>query len=69
MGGVREGGQADIGNFAYGGNVCMISILGDIAIRHKGKSLRYDAKAGKFRTALRPIVFQRPYRKGWELPT
>jgi predicted dehydrogenase len=55
-------------NFEYGGNVSLISMLGDIAIRNKGMKLHYDAKSGKFKESEGNRFFQREYRKGWELP-
>ena len=65
---VKAGKQTSC-NFEYGGNVSMIAMLGDIAIRNKGMKLHYDAKAGKFKEAEANRLFQREYRKGWELPT
>ncbi len=55
-------------NFEYGGNVCMVAMLGDIAIRNKGVKLHWDAKSGKFKEAEANKFLQRQYRKGWELP-
>src|SRR5262249_9764363 len=58
-------------NFAYGGIAPPGALLGDIAIREKGKILRYDAKAGKFTnsdTANKMMSGRQP-RKGWELPS
>jgi predicted dehydrogenase len=56
-------------NFEYGGNICMISMLGNIAIRNKGMKLRYNASQDKFEEPEANQLLQRPYRKGWELPT
>jgi hypothetical protein len=53
--------------FEYG-NVCMISMLGDIAIRNKGMKLHWEAKSGKFKEPEGNKFLQREYRKGWELP-
>jgi len=64
---VKAGKQTSC-NFEYGGNVSMIAMLGDIAIRNKGTKLHYDAKAGKFKEPDANKLFQRDYRKGWELP-
>jgi predicted dehydrogenase len=55
-------------DFQFGGEVCMISMLGDIAIRNKGMKLHWDAKGGKFKEAEANKFLQRQYRKGWELP-
>jgi predicted dehydrogenase len=66
---VKAGKQASA-DFAYGGNISLICKLGDIAILQKGKILRYDAKRGNFKdNSEANALFQRPYRKGWELPT
>jgi predicted dehydrogenase len=64
---VKAGKQTSC-NFEYGGNVCMISMLGDIATRLKGTKLHWDAKGGKFKEAEGNKLLQREYRKGWELP-
>ena len=42
--------------------------VNDIAIRNTGRLLHYDAKRGKFKEDEANQMFQRPYRKGWELP-
>jgi len=64
-----KAGKPASANFAYGGNISQIALLGDIAIRNKGKVLHYDAKHGKFKNSPEANgMFQRPYRKGWELP-
>jgi hypothetical protein len=64
---VKAGKQTSC-NFEYGGNVCMISMLGDIATRNKGTKLHWDAKSGKFKEAEGNKLLQREYRKGWALP-
>ena len=57
-------------NFEYGGNITQIALLGNMAIRNQGKILRYDATRGRFTNCPEANrLFQRPYRKGWELPT
>jgi predicted dehydrogenase len=57
-------------NFAYGGLLTNTALLGSIAIRNRGQMLRYDAKAGKFSNSSEANkMFEREYRKGWELPT
>lgn len=64
-----KAGKQTSANLAYGGLLSEIALLGDIAIRNKGMSLRYDAKAGKFTNSSEAnAMFQRAYRKGWELP-
>jgi hypothetical protein len=64
-----KAGKQTSANFAYGGLLSEIALLGDIAIRNKGKVLSYNAKAGKFTNSSEAnAMFQRPYRKGWELP-
>jgi predicted dehydrogenase len=57
-------------NFAYGAIGTEFALLGDIAIRHKGKILRFDAATGKFANSESANrMFQRKYREGWTLPT
>jgi predicted dehydrogenase len=65
---VKAGKQTSC-NLAYGGLLSEIALLGDIAMRNKGKILKYDSKAGKFSNSPEAnAMFQRSYRKGWELP-
>jgi predicted dehydrogenase len=63
-----KAGKPASANFAYGGNITQIALLGDVAIRNKGKTLSYDAKRGKFTDTAANELFQRHNRKGWELP-
>jgi predicted dehydrogenase len=64
-----KAGKQTSSDFAYGGAISEIALLGDIAIRNTGKVLHYDAKRGKFKDDEANAMFQRTYRKGWELPT
>ncbi|MEO8595459.1 MAG: Gfo/Idh/MocA family oxidoreductase [Candidatus Solibacter sp.] len=64
-----KAGKPTSADFAYGGAISELALLGDIAIRNKGTMLHYDAKGGKFKEAEANRFFQREYRKGWELPT
>lgn len=56
-------------DFQYGGKVTQTALLGDIAIRNKGKLLRFEAKKESFidhEAATRAFEFC--LRPGWELP-
>ena len=65
----KTGKQASA-NFDYGGLVTQIALLGDIAIRHKGTPLRFDAKKRKFHgNESANKAFDYYSRPGWELPT
>jgi hypothetical protein len=49
--------------------VTQISLLGNIAIRHKGQKLLFDPKKGRFTNSdSANALFGRPARPGWELP-
>lgn len=63
-----KAGKPASANFAYGGAISEIALLGDIAIRHKGTKLHFNARTGKFRESEANRLFERSYRKGWELP-
>jgi predicted dehydrogenase len=66
--GAKSGKQAS-SNWAYGGPLTQICLLGDCAIRNKGKLLRYDEKRGKFTNSEEAnALFSRVARVGWELP-
>jgi hypothetical protein len=57
-------------DFASSGVLTQICLLGNIAIRQKGKILRYDARAGTFANSdAANAAFQRAYREGWKLPS
>ncbi|HWC99912.1 MAG TPA: Gfo/Idh/MocA family oxidoreductase [Candidatus Sulfopaludibacter sp.] len=66
---IKAGKQAG-SHFGYGGMLSKSAVIGNIAVRNKGKILRFNAKdetiindddANK--------LFQRRYREGWNLPT
>ncbi|MBV9743316.1 MAG: hypothetical protein JO099_06090 [Acidobacteriia bacterium] len=61
----RGRGSAD---FAFGGRLTEICLLGGIAIRHKGKLLHFDAGSGRFTNSdSANQMFQTSYRQGWPL--
>jgi predicted dehydrogenase len=62
-------GKQPSANWAYGGLVTQICLLGNVAIRMKGQQLRFDEKTMKFNSDEANALFARTYRKGWELPT
>lgn len=56
-------------NWEYGGHVTELCLLGNIAIAHRGTTLRFDSKQRKFlNSESANALFSRPGRKGWELP-
>ena len=56
-------------NWAYGGHITELCLLGNIAIAHHGTTLHFDGKAKRFRNSESAnAMFARPVRKGWELP-
>jgi predicted dehydrogenase len=56
-------------NFEQSGLVTQGCLLGNIAIKHKGTILRFNAKTGKFTNSdSANQMFQRKYREGWPLP-
>jgi hypothetical protein len=62
----RKPASAD---FEYSGIITQICLLGNIAIRHKGKILRFDASSERFTNSdTANQMFRRPYREGWPLP-
>ena len=64
-----KAGRRTSADFAYGGMITEIALLGDIAIRNKGKVLRYEAQRGRFTDSEANRLLRRPsYRKGFELP-
>jgi predicted dehydrogenase len=64
---IRAGKPGDT-NFQYAGGVAEVSLLGNIAIRNKGKVLHFDAKKGKFTDdAANKLLYPR-FREGWPLP-
>jgi predicted dehydrogenase len=56
--------------FSYGGNLSKNAVLGNIALRTKGKVLRFDSQKEKFTNDDEANkMFERPYREGWKLHT
>lgn len=65
-----KAGTQPSGNWTYGGLVTQICLLGNVAIRLKGKKLLFDASTGKFtNSSTANTLFERPRRAGWALPT
>jgi predicted dehydrogenase len=64
---LRAGKPGDA-NFAYSGKLSQLSMLGNIAIRNKGKLLHFDAKKERFTDEAANRLIDTPYRKGWALP-
>jgi predicted dehydrogenase len=64
-----KAGVQTSGNWAYGGLVTQICLLGNVAIRLKGQKLLFNPKTEKFTNSnAANLLFAREYRKGWELP-
>jgi hypothetical protein len=64
-----KAGKQPSAGFTYGGLVTQIALLGDLAIRNKGKVLQYDAKAASFTNCEAANQAFRGYaRPGWTLP-
>jgi predicted dehydrogenase len=65
-----KAGKQTSASWEYGGMVTQISLLGNIAIRHKGEKLLFDPKKRRFiHSNSANALFGRPARAGWELPT
>lgn len=65
-----KAGKQPSADFAYGGLITQIALLGDLAIRNKGKVLQYDAKHGKFKNCDSANEAFKDYaRPGWSLPS
>ena len=64
---IRTGRQAG-SNFDYGGRLTQVALLGAIAIRFPGQTLKWDSKAVRFtnNNAANAYIAP-PYRKGWKL--
>ncbi len=63
---IRAGKQSG-SNFAYGGALSEIGLLGMIAIRRSGHRLEWDAKQMKFTNDAEANAFITPtYREGWK---
>ena len=55
-------------NFAYGGPLTEIALIGAVAIRLAGETLRWDGDAGRFIGNDRAnLLLHAPYRAGWRL--
>lgn len=64
---IRTGREAG-SNFAYGGRLTQVALLGAIAIRFPGQTLKWDEKAVKFtNNSAANAYLNPPYRKGWRL--
>jgi predicted dehydrogenase len=64
----REGRQPSC-NWAYGGHISELCLLGNIAIAHRGTVLRFDGKRKRFvNSDSANAMFARPRRQGWKLP-
>ena len=64
---IRNGRQAG-SNFAYGGPLTQVALLGLIAIRFPGETLKWDDKKTRFtnNTAANAYIHP-PYRPGWKI--
>lgn len=64
---IRTGRQAG-SNFEYGGRLTQVALLGAIAIRFPGETLKWDDHAVKFtNNSTANAYLSPPYRKGWKL--
>jgi predicted dehydrogenase len=64
---IRTGRQAG-SNFGYGGPLTQAALLGAIAIRFPGQTLKWDDKQARFANHDAANAFVHPaYRKGWSL--
>ena len=55
-------------NFSYGGPLTQIALLGAIALKFPGETLRWDDKATRFTNNNAANAYVNPpYRKGWKL--
>lgn len=64
---IRNGGKSG-SDFAYGGPLTEIAMLGIIAIKVPGTKLEWDAAKMRFRNSTEANRFVNPpYRKGWKL--
>ncbi len=64
---IRTGRQAG-SNFAYGGRLTQVALLGAIALRFPGETLQWDERAVKFKNhSGANALLNPPYRKGWRL--
>jgi predicted dehydrogenase len=65
---IRAGKPGDAA-FSFSGMVTDLCLLGNIAMRQKGKILHYDAKKAKFADESANAMMQTPCREGWPLPS
>ncbi len=64
---IRTGRQAG-SNFGYGGPLTQAALLGAIAVRFPGQTLRWDENAGRFTGHDQAnAMLAVPYRDGWQL--
>jgi predicted dehydrogenase len=64
---IRTGRQAG-SNFGYGGPLTQVALLGLIAIRFPGQTLKWNDKRARFTNYDAANAYVRPeYRKGWKL--
>ena len=64
---IRTGRQAG-SNFGYGGPLTQVALLGAIAIRFPGQTLKWDNKKARFTNHDLANTYVNPaYRKGWSL--
>jgi hypothetical protein len=64
---IRTGRQAG-SHFGYGGPLTQVALLGAIAIRFPGQTLRWDDRAARFTNHKPANAFvDPPYRPGWKL--
>jgi hypothetical protein len=64
---IRNGREAG-SNFDYGGRLTQIALLGAIAIRFPGQTLKWDDRATRFTNNNDAnALVNPPYRKGWKL--
>ena len=64
---IRSGRQAG-SNFGYGGPLTQAALLGAIAIRFPGQTLKWDNQKARFTNHSAANAYVRPaYRKGWSL--
>ena len=64
---IKTGRQAG-SNFGYGGRLTEVALLGAIAIRFPGETLKWDERATRFTNNSAANAYINPaYRKGWRL--
>ncbi len=64
---IRNGRQAG-SNFGYGGPLTQIALLGAIAVRFPGETLKWDEQAVRFtNNDAANALLNPPYREGWQL--